>query len=165
MRRPSARATSRYAPEASRKAAGGALAGSGFESDPRLRSEYHSLFEPLELLFSSLFSLEYLLRLLCSKRPWPYARSFFGLVDLVSSLPPLLTLGIPAGQSLLIVRVLRLLRARARASSSYFSCLGKASACSKAAFAASRRPSARPWPARSPRERRRTTLRHSVCRA
>jgi len=80
------------------------------ESDPRLRSEYHSLFEPLELLFSSLFSLEYLLRLLCSKRPWPYARSFFGFVDLVSSLPTLLTLGIPAGQSLLIVRVLRLLR-------------------------------------------------------
>lgn len=80
------------------------------ESDPRLRGQYRSLFEPLELLFSSLFSLEYLLRLLCSKRPWPYARSFFGLVDLVSSLPPLLTLGIPAGQSLLIVRVLRLLR-------------------------------------------------------
>jgi len=80
------------------------------ESDPRLRGQYRSLCEPLELLFSSLFSLEYLLRLLCSKRPWPYARSFFGLVDLVSSLPPLLTLGIPAGQSLLIVRVLRLLR-------------------------------------------------------
>jgi voltage-gated potassium channel len=80
------------------------------ESDPRLRGQYRSVFEPLELTFSSLFSLEYLLRLLCSKRPWPYARSFFGFVDLVSSLPPLLTLGIPAGQSLLIVRVLRLLR-------------------------------------------------------
>jgi voltage-gated potassium channel len=80
------------------------------ESDPRLHGQYHSLFEPLELLFSSLFSLEYLLRLLCNQRPWAYARSFFGLVDLVSSLPPLLTLGIPAGQSLLIVRVLRLLR-------------------------------------------------------
>jgi voltage-gated potassium channel len=72
------------------------------ESDPRLRGQYSSLFEPLELLFSSLFSLEYLLRLLCSNRPWTYAHSFFGLVDLVSSLPPLLTLG--------IVRVLRLLR-------------------------------------------------------
>ena len=80
------------------------------ESDPRLRGQYRSVFEPLELMFSSLFSLEYLLRLLCSKRPWPYAGSFFGFVDLVSSLPPLLTLGIPAGQSLLIVRVLRLLR-------------------------------------------------------
>jgi voltage-gated potassium channel len=80
------------------------------ESDPRLRGQYRALFEPLEVMFSSLFSLEYLLRLLCSRRPWPYARSFFGLVDLVSSLPPLLTLGIPAGQSLLIVRVLRLLR-------------------------------------------------------
>ena len=80
------------------------------ESDPRLRGQYRGLFEPAELLFSSLFSLEYLLRLLCSNRPWAYARSFFGLVDLVSSLPPLLTLGIPAAQSLLIVRVLRLLR-------------------------------------------------------
>ena len=80
------------------------------ESDPRLRDHYRVVFQPLELLFSGLFSLEYLLRLLCSKRPWSYARSFFGLVDLVSSLPPLLTLGIPAGQSLLIVRVLRLLR-------------------------------------------------------
>ena len=80
------------------------------ESDPRLRGQHRSVFEALELLFSSLFSLEYLLRLLCSRQPWSYARSFFGLVDLVSSLPPLLTLGIPAGQSLLIVRVLRLLR-------------------------------------------------------
>jgi len=80
------------------------------ESDPRMRDHYRVVFQPLELLFSGLFSLEYLLRLLCSKRPWSYARSFFGLVDLVSSLPPLLTLGIPAGQSLLIVRVLRLLR-------------------------------------------------------
>ena len=80
------------------------------ESDPRLHSLYRPLFAPAEVLFSSLFSLEYLLRLLCSKRPWAYARSFFGLVDLVSSLPPLLTLGIPAAQSLLIVRVLRLLR-------------------------------------------------------
>jgi voltage-gated potassium channel len=80
------------------------------ESDPRLHNLYRHLFAPAEVLFSSLFSLEYLLRLLCSKRPWAYARSFFGLVDLVSSLPPLLTLGIPAAQSLLIVRVLRLLR-------------------------------------------------------
>jgi voltage-gated potassium channel len=80
------------------------------ESDPWLRGQHRSVFEALELLFSCLFSLEYLLRLLCSRQPWPYARSFFGLVDLVSSLPPLLTLGIPAGQSLLIVRVLRLLR-------------------------------------------------------
>ncbi len=80
------------------------------ESDPRLHSHYRSLFAPAEVLFSCLFSLEYLLRLLCSRQPWFYARSFFGLVDLVSSLPPLLTLGIPAAQSLLIVRVLRLLR-------------------------------------------------------
>ncbi|MBM5820215.1 MAG: ion transporter, partial [Cyanobacteria bacterium K_DeepCast_150m_m2_101] len=33
------------------------------ESDPRLRDHYRVVFQPLELLFSGLFSLEYLLRL------------------------------------------------------------------------------------------------------
>jgi len=80
------------------------------ESDPHLRAMHRQFFGPAEWLLSALFSLEYLLRLLCSPRPWRYARSFFGGVDLISSIPPLLTAGLPASQSFLIVRVLRLLR-------------------------------------------------------
>lgn len=81
------------------------------ESDPKLIWSHGRLFSGLELAFSILFSLEYLLRLLCSERPLAYARSFFGVVDLLSSIPPLLGLGATGGGRLLgVVRILRLLR-------------------------------------------------------
>jgi voltage-gated potassium channel len=81
------------------------------ESDPKLSWSQGSLFAGLELAFSLLFSLEYLLRLLCSRHPLAYARSFFGVVDLLSSIPPLLGLGlVSSGQFLGVVRILRLLR-------------------------------------------------------
>jgi len=80
------------------------------ESDRQLDSLFGAWFSGAEWVFSTLFSLEYLLRLLCSRTPLRYARSFFGVVDLVSSIPPLLTIGIPVGQAFLIIRVLRLLR-------------------------------------------------------
>ena len=80
------------------------------ESDRQLDSLFGTWFSGAEWVFSTLFSLEYLLRLLCSRTPLRYARSFFGVVDLVSSIPPLLTIGIPVGQAFLIIRVLRLLR-------------------------------------------------------
>ena len=80
------------------------------ESDRQLDHQFGPWFSGAEWVFSTLFSLEYLLRLLCSRTPLRYARSFFGVVDLVSSIPPLLTIGIPIGQAFLIIRVLRLLR-------------------------------------------------------
>ena len=80
------------------------------ESDRQLDHQFGPWFSGAEWVFSTLFSLEYLLRLLCSRTPLRYARSFFGVVDLVSSIPPLLTIGIPVGQAFLIIRVLRLLR-------------------------------------------------------
>lgn len=81
------------------------------ESDPRLAGSYSQMFSRLELGFSLLFSLEYLLRLLCSDRPLQYARSFFGVVDFLSSIPPLLGLGLTgSGRLMGVVRILRLLR-------------------------------------------------------
>lgn len=80
------------------------------ESDTALQQRYEAVFWPLELLFSCLFSLEYLLRLLCSERPLRYASSFFGVVDLLSSIPPLLGLRAAGGNTLVVIRVLRLLR-------------------------------------------------------
>jgi voltage-gated potassium channel len=80
------------------------------ESDPTLQSRHRDLFTPLEYGFSSLFTLEYLLRLLCSEHPWRYARSFFGIVDLLSSIPPLLGLGAIGAKYLTVIRILRLMR-------------------------------------------------------
>jgi voltage-gated potassium channel len=81
------------------------------QSDPQISWGQSRLFAGLELAFSVLFSLEYLLRLLTSRQPLSYARSFFGVVDLLSSIPPLLGLGLASsGQFLGVVRILRLLR-------------------------------------------------------
>jgi len=63
-----------------------------------------------EWVFTLLFTVEYGLRMLCVDRPSRYARSFFGIVDLLAILPSYLSLLIPGSQSLLVIRALRLLR-------------------------------------------------------
>ncbi|MFC6592015.1 ion transporter [Deinococcus lacus] len=63
-----------------------------------------------EWAFTLLFTLDYLGRLLGARRPLHYARSFYGLVDLVTILPSYLSLLLPGSQYLLVVRALRLLR-------------------------------------------------------
>ncbi|MBW2273144.1 MAG: ion transporter [Deltaproteobacteria bacterium] len=60
--------------------------------------------------FTAFFTVEYGLRLLCVERPLGYARSFFGVVDLLAVIPTYLSLLFPGAQSLLIIRSLRLLR-------------------------------------------------------
>ena len=63
-----------------------------------------------ELLFTALFTLEYLARLWCSRSPWRYARSALGVVDLLAVLPTyiLLVIGGPAHHG--SIRMLRLMR-------------------------------------------------------
>ncbi len=63
-----------------------------------------------EWVFTLLFTVEYLLRLFCVQRPLLYARSFFGVVDLLAILPTYLSVMLPGGQYFIIIRVLRLLR-------------------------------------------------------
>lgn len=75
-----------------------------------IRSQYGSLLYGVEWFFTLLFTVEYLLRLSCIGRPWRYATSFFGLVDLLAILPTYLSLLIPGTQYLLVVRILRVLR-------------------------------------------------------
>lgn len=74
------------------------------------RAAYGPALKQAELVLTLLFSLEYGLRLVTARHPWNYARSFFGLVDLLSILPGYLALFVPGAETLLIVRVLRLLR-------------------------------------------------------
>ncbi len=63
-----------------------------------------------EWLFTIVFAIEYVLRLLSVRYPWRYARSFFGVVDVLTVLPTPLSLLVPGAQSMLVVRVVRLLR-------------------------------------------------------
>lgn len=80
------------------------------ESVPFLRERYALSFQAAEWFFTLLFSVEYILRLFCVGQPWRYARSFYGLVDLLAVLPTYLSLLLPGMQSLMVIRALRVLR-------------------------------------------------------
>jgi voltage-gated potassium channel len=80
------------------------------ESVAGIRASYGPALRAVEWFFTILFSIEYLLRLLSVQRPAAYALSFFGVVDLMAVVPTYLSLIIPGGQSLLVIRALRLLR-------------------------------------------------------
>ena len=75
-----------------------------------LARRYGTLFDALEWLFTVLFTIEYVLRLSCVRRPFVYARSFFGIVDLLAVLPTYIAAFMPGLALLIDVRVLRLLR-------------------------------------------------------
>jgi voltage-gated potassium channel len=71
---------------------------------------YGHLFYELEWVFTAVFTIEYLLRLVCIKKPWRYVFSFLGLIDLLAIIPSYLSFIIAGAQSLLVLRALRLLR-------------------------------------------------------
>ena len=75
-----------------------------------VRAAYGRWLRVGEWVFTILFTVEYLLRLFCVQRPLLYARSFFGLVDLLAILPTYLSVILPGGQYFIVIRVLRLLR-------------------------------------------------------
>src|SRR3970282_2785151 len=64
----------------------------------------------VEWKFTVLFPLEYIARLSCVERPLRYARSFYGVVDLIAVLPTYLAVLFPEAALLIDVRILRLLR-------------------------------------------------------
>lgn len=71
---------------------------------------YGAFFRWMELMFTSLFTLEYILRLVSIQKPWRFVFSFLGLIDLLTIIPGYLSLLYAGAQSLLVVRSLRLLR-------------------------------------------------------
>jgi len=80
------------------------------ESVSSIRAQYGSILRALEWGFTILFTVEYVLRLVSVGRPLSYARSFFGIVDLLAIIPTYLSIFFAGAQSLLVIRALRLLR-------------------------------------------------------
>ena len=80
------------------------------DSVESLHLKYDSLFDTFEWVFTVLFTIEYILRLYCVAKPWHYAISFFGIIDLVAILPNYISLFIPGLQFLSVVRILRFFR-------------------------------------------------------
>ena len=80
------------------------------ESVESIRDSHGSTLRAIEWGFTLIFTFEYLLRLYCVRKPWQYAKSFYGLVDLLSIIPTYLSLIVAGTQSLIVIRALRLLR-------------------------------------------------------
>jgi voltage-gated potassium channel len=79
------------------------------ESVKSVNAAYGPALRIAEWFFTILFTLEYILRLLCVRRPSHYAWSFYGVIDLLAILPSFINLFTSANY-VMIIRILRLLR-------------------------------------------------------
>lgn len=82
------------------------------ESKPAVEGQFKDALTIMEYVLTFFFTLEYLLRLYCSPRPKDYALSFFGIIDLLATLPLYLSF-IPylaSARYFFILRVFRLIR-------------------------------------------------------
>ena len=75
-----------------------------------IESKFSTALLGAEWLFTILFTIEYILRLYCSPRPLAYARSFYGIIDLIAIVPAYISFFVPGSNYLLIVRLIRVLR-------------------------------------------------------
>ncbi|MDR6966041.1 voltage-gated potassium channel [Flavobacterium arsenatis] len=80
------------------------------ESVESLDIIYHDFFIISEWIITIFFSIEYILRIISSRKPLKYIFSFYGIIDLISILPMYLSFFIPSTKILTVVRALRLLR-------------------------------------------------------
>jgi len=64
----------------------------------------------IEWVFTILFTIEYILRIMVIKKPRAYIFSFYGIVDFVAIIPTYLSFIFAGAQLLMIFRALRLLR-------------------------------------------------------
>ena len=80
------------------------------ESVKTLDSKYHVFFNFAEWIITILFTLEYIARVITAKKPSKYIFSFFGIIDLLSTIPKYLSLIFGGTHALVALRALRLMR-------------------------------------------------------
>ena len=80
------------------------------DSVPSIHDSYALQLKYIEYFFTGVFTLEYIARLMVSENTKSYATSFWGIIDLVSTIPTYLTFFFPASQLFRILRTVRLLR-------------------------------------------------------
>jgi voltage-gated potassium channel len=72
--------------------------------------KYHDILVYLEWIITIIFTIEYILRVISTRKPLKYIFSFYGVIDFISILPMYLSFFIPSTKILSVVRALRLLR-------------------------------------------------------
>lgn len=81
-----------------------------FESVSSIDEMYHNYLNWAEWIITILFSIEYILRIISVRKPLKYIFSFYGIIDLLSTLPMYLSFILTGTNSLLSLKTLRLLR-------------------------------------------------------
>ena len=80
------------------------------ESVKTLDAKYHDFFNIAEWIITILFTIEYIARIITVKKPSRYIFSFFGIIDLLSTIPKYLSLIFGGTHALVALRALRLMR-------------------------------------------------------
>lgn len=80
------------------------------ESVKSFDEKFYEFLNIAEWIITILFSIEYILRIISIKKPFKYIFSFYGIIDLLSTLPKYLSFVIVGSHNLAALRALRLLR-------------------------------------------------------
>jgi len=80
------------------------------ESIESIGTKYAYILDVAEWVITILFSIEYLARIISVEKPKTYVFSFYGIIDLLSTIPKYISLFVLGTHSLVALRALRLLR-------------------------------------------------------
>ena len=80
------------------------------ESVGSIDSKYHDFLNIAEWIITILFTIEYILRIITNSSPKKYIFSFYGIIDLLSTIPKYLSFFLVGSHSLVALRALRLMR-------------------------------------------------------
>lgn len=80
------------------------------ESVAEFDAKHHELINVVEWIITILFTFEYIARVITIKKPLSYVFSFYGIIDLLSTIPQYLSLVFVGANALVAIRSLRLLR-------------------------------------------------------
>ena len=80
------------------------------ESVNSIDTNYHNFLDTAEWIITILFSLEYLARIVCIKKPTKYIFSFYGIIDFLATIPKYISIFFVGTHALVALRALRLLR-------------------------------------------------------
>jgi len=80
------------------------------ESVKWIDAEYHRVLLTLEWVVTIFFTVEYIARIICIKKPFKYIFSFYGLIDFFSTIPLYVSYLFGGSPVMLAIRSFRLLR-------------------------------------------------------
>jgi voltage-gated potassium channel len=80
------------------------------ESVKSISAEYGTELKIIEWIFTILFSIEYLLRIIASPKPFKYIFSFLGIIDFLAITPTFLNIFFKGSHAVVVIRSIRLIR-------------------------------------------------------